>query len=328
VRLRLRVDQTGGSVHVDTTARVRANEENAMKSLKLLLMLVVCGFASSALADPVACPGDGNPGLIGAQGSTFLDVNPAVPDATQEVTLTVGQFDFIPSALSTQVNGDTINVLLAGQPIDFTTPPTTTCLSTEVGPLAAGSYTLKVVLIPTGAIDPSVAATSPLDVAEAPGDATLPITGAMTSNWYDPAHSGEGIIVQIAAFPPDDAGVIHKELVFDWFTFDTDGHPFWIAGNAPIDPADPTVVVSSAVYFVDGGFAGDFGDRATEIPWGTVTFSFPDLDHMTVEYDTGPSLGTPPPPALLNAPAGSGTLHWQRLLSIAGLCAPPMLCTQ
>ncbi|HET6545188.1 MAG TPA: hypothetical protein VFG55_00405 [Rhodanobacteraceae bacterium] len=71
----------------------------------------------------------------------------------------------------------------------------------------------------------------------------------------------------------------------------------------------------------DGGFAGNFGADATQNPWGTVTFRFSDLDHMTVDYaaDAGLPVGIP---------AGTGTLQFQRLLDIAGLCRPPMICIQ
>ncbi|HET6545187.1 MAG TPA: hypothetical protein VFG55_00400 [Rhodanobacteraceae bacterium] len=293
-----------------------------MKPSKLLLVLVfVLGFASQAFADPVPCPDTGNPGYIGDDGLTFLDIDPAAPDATQVMTFTVGQTAFDPTTLSAQIDGSTVNVLLSGTPNPITAAPQATCLSTAIGPFASGSYTVRVIVLPSDATPPYVAATSPLDVAEAPGEGTLPITGAMTSNWYDPAHSGEGIIVQIALYPPDDQDDVSTALVFDWFTFDANGNPFWIAGNATIDPDNPTSITVPAAYSTDGGFAGDFGAATTVNPWGTLTFQFPDLDHVTIDYAANDGL-----PA--DIPQGSGTLHYLRLLRVDGLCTPPMLCLQ
>jgi hypothetical protein len=141
---------------------------------------------------------------------------------------------------------------------------------------------------------------------------SLPINGYMSSNWYDPAHGGEGIIVQVAEYPPDDQNVVYRALVFDWFTYDDLGIPFWISGNATIDPAHATRVTVPAAYFTDGGFAGNFGSSSTANEWGTVTFEFPDCNDMTVEYAADGDLPD-------GVPGGTGTLHYQRLLDINGL---------
>ncbi len=141
---------------------------------------------------------------------------------------------------------------------------------------------------------------------------SLPINGYLSSNWFDPAHGGEGIITQIAEFPPAADGTVFKQLVFDWFTFDNDGLPFWISGNATINASNPTSVTVPAVYLTNGGFAGDFGANATANPWGTVTFEFPDCNHLTVTYASNGSQ-----PSFV--PTGSGTLNLQRLVSVNGL---------
>ncbi|MGA9422472.1 MAG: hypothetical protein WBW61_08920, partial [Rhodanobacteraceae bacterium] len=280
-----------------------------MNALKLLVALAACVIVPQALADPFPCPDMGDPGYIGIDSaSVFLDFDPSAPNSSQGIVLSTGKVAFVPDNVSTQIVGTTIDILLGGHDDQSETPPPVQCLSDSIGPLAAGSYAVRVIVIPDdpGNTPPYVAALSSLDVTEAqPGDnVPLPINGQMTSNWYDPAHSGEGIIVQVAAYPPTTDGTVFKALVFDWFTFDTSGNPFWISGNATIDPANPTSVTVPAIYSVDGGFAGDFGANATQVPWGTLTFSFPDLNHMTVDYDA------PPQPDATNVPTGTGTLHY------------------
>ncbi|MGA8278350.1 MAG: hypothetical protein WB784_09155 [Rhodanobacteraceae bacterium] len=295
-----------------------------MTALRLLVLFIACAIAPQVFADPFTCPQSGDPGYIGIDSvSVFLDLNPPTPDSTQSIAFSVGKVAFLPDGLSTQVVGRTVNVYLAGHDDPATPPAPTSCLATSVGPLAAGSYVVKVIIVPDDSDNsgPYVDAITSFDVQPAGGNEPLPITGRMTSNWYDPAHSGEGIIVQVAAFPPAADGTVAKEFVFDWFTYDVNGRPFWISGNATIDPDNPTQVTVPAIYRTDGGFAGDFGAEATQVPWGTVTFSFPDLDHITVDYAADPDLGA-------DIPGGSGTLLYERLLNIDGICDPRTLCVQ
>ncbi|MGA9341130.1 MAG: hypothetical protein WBV61_02200 [Rhodanobacteraceae bacterium] len=297
-----------------------------MTALRLLLLFVACAVAPQVFADPFSCPQDGNPGYIGIDSvSVFLDLNPPHPDATQSIVFSVGKVAFLPDGLSTQVVGNTVNVYLAGHDDPAMPPAPTSCLATSVGPLAAGTYVVKVIVVPDDSDNgaPYVDAISSFDVQSAGANEPLPITGGMTSNWYDPAHSGEGIVVQIAAFPPNSDGSVSREFVFDWFTYDSNGNPFWISGNATIDPGDPTSVTVPAIFSVEGGFAGDFGAEATQVPWGTVTFSFPDPNHMTVDYASLPMFDAPPPPIPNGVPSGSGTLHYERLLNIDGLACNP-----
>lgn len=135
----------------------------------------------------------------------------------------------------------------------------------------------------------------------------LPITGYMTSNWYDPAHSGEGMVVQV--FELSGAS---RQLAFDWFTFDAAGRSFWIAGNAAVRSDAPAYITVPAFYYENGGFAGDFGARADAMSWGEIRLEFADCNHLTVYYSGNQGL-----PA--GIPAGSGTLHYQRLGNVNGL---------
>lgn len=137
----------------------------------------------------------------------------------------------------------------------------------------------------------------------------LPITGYLTSNWYDPAHSGEGMVVQVFELPGAGAS---RQLAFDWFTFDAAGRPFWIAGNAAVRSDAPAYITVPAFYYENGGFAGDFGVRADAMSWGEIRLEFADCNRLTVYYSGNQGL-----PA--GIPGGSGTLHYQRLGNVNGL---------
>ena len=69
------------------------------------------------------------------------------------------------------------------------------------------------------------AATSPIS-RRLPGRVPdLPIDGYMSSAWYDPAHGGEGLMVQIY----DNADDATRTLFAAWYTYDANGIPFWLS---------------------------------------------------------------------------------------------------
>ncbi|UXI68760.1 hypothetical protein [Tahibacter amnicola] len=135
-----------------------------------------------------------------------------------------------------------------------------------------------------------------------------PITGYLTGNWYDPAHSGEGILVQVFDLP---GNTTRKLFTFAWFTYTNDGRPFWLFGaqDFPIDSRGPLVVPT--VYQNGGGFAGNFGASAQSLPWGSVTFNFPTCYSTSFTFN-----GTANIPGV---PAGSGTRNWIRAVDTNGL---------
>jgi len=143
--------------------------------------------------------------------------------------------------------------------------------------------------------------------ADFPGAVPLPISGYQTGAWYDPAHGGEGMLVEIL----DDGNGTTRTLFATWFTFDALGAPYWLAAQASF-PIGATHIENVAVQTASGGgFAGNFS-AVTRAPWGTMSFAFPDCGTMTFSYAASAFL-----PA--NSPAGSGTRTWQRLGSIANL---------
>ncbi|MGA9422409.1 MAG: hypothetical protein WBW61_08590 [Rhodanobacteraceae bacterium] len=291
-----------------------------------LLAIVAWAPVAGAHAIAVRCPDFGNdPGDIG-NDHLALRVDPQTPNAGDTLTITAGVvYDSQPIGLALVRIDHTINVIVSAiGPANFITPPPPpplACMAASIGPLDEGTYAVHTVVTWTdNDASPETVGNTSLQVDALPDGDTrlLAINGLMSTNWYDPAHAGEGIIVQVAAFPATEDGTVFKELVWDWFTYDTNGNPFWISGNATIDPDNPTTVTSPAVYTVDGGFAGDFGANATQEPWGTVAFTFPDINYMTVEYVANEDLPD-------GIPRGSGTLDYQRLLYVDGLaCFPTM----
>ncbi|HET7845736.1 MAG TPA: hypothetical protein VFL14_16395 [Xanthomonadales bacterium] len=130
----------------------------------------------------------------------------------------------------------------------------------------------------------------------------IPIAGRLTGSWYDPAHAGEGIFLEVG----ENAG--GRFVFFAWFTYDQTGRPYWLVGQASV-PAGARSVTIPTQYYANGGFAGNFA-TATGAPWGTVTMTFPSCNALTLGFQSGSV------PA--GIPSGSGTRNWVRLVNIDG----------
>ncbi len=133
-----------------------------------------------------------------------------------------------------------------------------------------------------------------------------PLSGYLSGNYYDPNHSGEGINIEV-----DELANGSRVLFFAWFTYDDLGFPYWISGSSGFNAGDNYVSVPTG-YSSNGGFAGAFGAKAPQTLWGNVAFSFPDCNHVTMQYASVSGL-----PA--HTPNGTGMLNWQRLTTLNGL---------
>lgn len=136
----------------------------------------------------------------------------------------------------------------------------------------------------------------------------LPITGYMTGNWYDPAHSGEGIQVEIGEIE----GTSTRYIVIAWYTYDSSGTPYWLFGSAGFTAGAQSVTISQMAYSSNGGFAGNFGAAATQALWGSLTVQFPDCNSLHFTYQSTGGL-----PA--GVPTGFGTRNWTRVTQMNGL---------
>jgi len=133
-----------------------------------------------------------------------------------------------------------------------------------------------------------------------------PLSGYLSANYYDPNHSGEGINIEV-----DELANGQRVLFFAWFTYDDLGFPYWISGSNGFNAGDTSINVPTG-YGSNGGFAGAFGAKAPQTLWGNVGFTFPDCNHVTMQYASLSGL-----PA--HTPSGSGVLNWQRLTTVNGL---------
>lgn len=138
----------------------------------------------------------------------------------------------------------------------------------------------------------------------------MPISGYNVGNYFDPVHSGEGMVIEVAdtASP---AVPRPRALAVAWYTYDANGKPFWIYGVAQFVPGDAVVTVPLG-YLVDGGFAGAFGASATSLSWGSVAISFPDCTSLHFTYAANAGLPAP-------VPSGAGERTWARLTQENGL---------
>lgn len=136
----------------------------------------------------------------------------------------------------------------------------------------------------------------------------LPVSGYQSTNWYDPAHSGEGMLVQVY----DNGDGVTRTFTAAWYTFDNLGLPFWLYAQGTINVGDRSTGNVATYYATNGGFAGNFGSAATFTQWGTINVSFPDCNHMNFSYN-----GTA---AAVGGPSGNGTkTGWIRLANINSL---------
>jgi hypothetical protein len=135
----------------------------------------------------------------------------------------------------------------------------------------------------------------------------LPIDGYMSSAWYDPAHAGEGLVVEIY----NNADGTTRTIFAAWYTYDANGIPFWLIAQG-VAPMGSNVFANVPVYYYDGGgFAGDFSGITTH-DWGTMNIRFPSCAEMSFDYSGSAD-------AIEGGPAGSGTRSWQRIADINGL---------
>lgn len=237
----------------------------------------------------------------GGRGALLLRVNRLAP---RDLDI------YLPQWIATQDGVDML-VRLAIEPNTFnefflTQAATTQVYVFEVPKSGAAidynrAFSLRdVVLGPLG----TVAAYQPSAYPE--NALSLRITGYLSGSWYDPAHGGEGIFLEIAENPDGSAFIFYA-----WFTYDSQGFPYWIIGQASVGQGARSVTVPSLI-FQGGGFAGNFNPaNLLNASWGNVTFSFPSCSTLTLQFQSTTSIQ--------GVPSGSGTRTWSRLTTINGL---------
>ncbi len=160
---------------------------------------------------------------------------------------------------------------------------------------------------PTGQVVFNVPDYNPTATTYPAASQPLPISGYLSGSWYDPTHSGEGILTQI--FDVDG-----KTRIFaaTWYTFDGAGIPFWLVAQGTFNVGATSISNMSVTYRTGGGFAGNFTPPTTLQTWGTMSVSFPSCQKMNFSYNGSTS-------GVNGGPSGSGAKTFTRIGSINSL---------
>jgi streptogramin lyase len=132
---------------------------------------------------------------------------------------------------------------------------------------------------------------------------TPTLGGNMSGSWYDPTQSGQGFQLEFT----DQANT----AVAVWYTFAPDGSgQRWIYAQGSYDSTKDTVTLP-AIEPTGAMFAPNFNSNdITNVPWGTLTFTFTDCNHGTASWNsTLPGYG-------------SGVMSLTRLTRIKGTTCP------
>lgn len=136
----------------------------------------------------------------------------------------------------------------------------------------------------------------------------LPISGYLSTNWYDRTKPGEGIVIQVYEASGNRDSLV---FFFTWFAYDSAGTPFWFFGQANV-PRGARSVTAPMAYLTGGGFAGGGGNASAPQPWGTTTFRFSDCNTLQLGFTANAGL-----PA--GVPSASGTREWTRVANVNNL---------
>lgn len=84
--------------------------------------------------------------------------------------------------------------------------------------------------------------------------------GRLSGSWYDPAHSGEGYVLEV---------LIDRRILLYWFSFDSQGNRRWFFGTGEINDGK---LLFEEMFTTHGGIFGPAFDPAkVEIrPWGSL----------------------------------------------------------
>lgn len=137
-------------------------------ALAALVLVIALAFTPSARAQAVVCSEPAYPGFV---GSGFLGISPASPGVDQPVAIAAGVQGFMPTGITAQLQGNTIIATLSGNYLIIGLPPPWFgCLTTAIGALAAGVYTVEAYVVDTSlpGVPPALFASAPLVVGATP----------------------------------------------------------------------------------------------------------------------------------------------------------------
>ena len=95
-----------------------------------------------------------------------------------------------------------------------------------------------------------------------------------SGSWFNPDQSGHGFSVEVLS-----SG---RTIVY-WYTYDPFGNSIFLFGDA----TNVGNSIQAQVYFLQGMVFGEFDPDTNELfDWGTLTITFHDCTHATLEYDS------------------------------------------
>jgi len=126
------------------------------------------------------------------------------------------------------------------------------------------------------------------------------IGAGFTGSWFDPAQSGQGLVLEVLS---------DNLLLAYWFTFNPAGdQQAWFGGVATY--SGNTATITEVEQPTGGRWIPNF-NPATVVhnPWGSLTFTFSDCNHGKVDFNS--VLGY-----------GAGSMNLTRLTQPVGLTCP------
>jgi hypothetical protein len=132
------------------------------------------------------------------------------------------------------------------------------------------------------------------------GAAQFDIGPGITGSWYDPAQSGHGLLIEVL---PD------NRFYAAWFAFNPAGtQQAWFTGVGSY--SGNTATITSVEQPAGGRWIPNFDpSQIVRNAWGTLTFTFTDCNHGTVNFNSMIGYGT-------------GSMNLTRLTLPAGLSCP------
>jgi IPTL-CTERM motif len=112
-----------------------------MRHVRWILVVVALGVIPQAAAQLSPCTGISLPG-------GYINVTPPAPTSLQIFSISVGGSRYVPTGVSSQVQGRAINVTLVATTF-IILPPPYTCATVFVGPLAPGTYVVNMYVLDT-----------------------------------------------------------------------------------------------------------------------------------------------------------------------------------
>jgi hypothetical protein len=125
-----------------------------------------------------------------------------------------------------------------------------------------------------------------------------------SGSWYNPSQTGHGFSIEV---------ISPERTIVYWYAYDPVGNPIFLYG----DGTNSGDRIEAQVYYLQGMVWGDFDPDTNQMyEWGTLTITFEDCSHATVQYDSILEYNN-------GEPFGSGEIPLLRLTSIYGFqCSP------